>query len=201
MSSISRGILNGSLALTCQTTSAPPTNLKWYKDGSPINYDRDVYRFSQKVTNLSTAYYNNSLVFISDDAEDMIGEFKCRTSTTGISSSTISIRGIYFNTLIISAHQCDHHYNTGLQITTSNDPSRVHIIGSRISSIRCSSDLDVTRVEWYQGSNKVTSSYRSYSYLRYSGIVTTDDGFPYRCSAISPYVTQEKNITIFIIGK
>ncbi len=108
-SSIRRDIQNGFLTLTCQTISAPPTNLKWYKDGLPINYDRDVYMVSQKIINRYSTYYDNSLVFISDDAEDMIGEFRCRT-TTGRSSSTISIQGIYFNILIINAHQCDHHY-------------------------------------------------------------------------------------------
>ncbi len=94
---IYRGILNGFLALTCETRYAPPTNLKWYKDGLPINYDRDVYMVSQETYSL--AYYDNSLVFISDDAEDMIGVFNCHTST-GRSSSTISIQGMYFNTLI-----------------------------------------------------------------------------------------------------
>ncbi len=89
---------------------------------------------------------------------------------------------------------------TGLQFTSSNNLSRL-IIGSRLSLIKCSSDLDVTRVEWYRGNNKVTSSYGSYSYLRRSGIVITDDeGLQYKCSAISPYVTQEKNITFSVIG-
>ncbi len=92
MSSIRRVISNGHIALICRTLNAPPTNLKWYKDGLPINYDKDVYRVSEKVTNRYSTYYDNSLVFISDDAEDMIGEFKCHTST-GRSSSTISIQG------------------------------------------------------------------------------------------------------------
>ncbi len=89
---INRAILNGSLALTCWTRNAPPTNLKWYKDGLPINYDSGVYRVSQKVTHLYSTYYDNYLVIISDDAEDMLGEFKCHTST-GRSSSTI-LQGI-----------------------------------------------------------------------------------------------------------
>ena len=96
MYSIRRVILNGSLALICQTRSAPPTNLKWYKDGSPINYDRDVYRVSQKVTNRYSTFYDNYLVIISDDVEDMIGGFRFG------SSLTISIRGIYSNILIIN---------------------------------------------------------------------------------------------------
>ena len=89
---------------------------------------------------------------------------------------------------------------TGLQITTNSDITRL-IIGSTVSSIKCSSDLDVTRVEWYQGNDKTISSYGSYSYLRHSGIVTTDDeGLQYRCLAIGPYSTQDKNITFSVKG-
>ncbi len=88
---IRRVIQNELLTLTCQTSSAPPTNFKWYKDGLPINYDREVYRVSQKVINrYSPCYYDNSLVFISENAEDMIGEFKCHTSA----GRSISIQGI-----------------------------------------------------------------------------------------------------------
>ncbi len=54
--------------------------------------------------------------------------------------------------------------HTGLQFTTSNDPSS-----------NDPSRLDVTRVEWYQGNNKFIPSYGGYLYLTHSGIVTTDD--------------------------
>ena len=105
MSSISRVILNGFLTLTCKTTSAPPTNLKWYKDGLPINYDRDVYKVLQKVTDLRNADYDNTLMFISDDVEDMIGRYNCQTST-GRSSSNFSIQGTAIIYLLQSHIKC-----------------------------------------------------------------------------------------------
>ncbi len=85
-------------------------------------------------------------------------------------------------------------------MTSSTDPSRL-IIGSYTSvSIRCSSDLDVTRVEWYENGNRVISSGYSYSSSWHSSLLVTTEGLQYRCSAISPYVTQEKNITFSVIG-
>ena len=101
---------------------------------------------------------------------------------------------------------------TGLQVRTSRRVQRSWR-GSYLQSVStanleigwqieltCSSDLDITSVDWYQGFNRIQRSYSSQSTLVRQSITTDDHGSVYRCFVRSPYAIQHKNIRLSVRG-
>ena len=86
----------------------------------------------------------------------------------------------------------------GLQITGNDRPL---IIGESATLI-CSSDLDVSKIEWFAQHNEVlVNSTRQSITLVFNQVSLDMHGAQYTCHVTSPYGTQERNITVITEGE
>ena len=72
-------------------------------------------------------------------------------------------------------------------------------VGTTGVRFKCSSDLDVTRIEWYREDNLTSTSSSSTAYVNHGMVSTDDEGTEYSCSVISPYANQTKEIILSVM--
>ena len=89
------------LTLTCETRTAPPTNITWQRDGVNLTVDGSTIQMWQTVTNRQSSYFTSTLS-ITDDPDNVIGTYRVIVgSSFGEStSSNISFRGNQCLTMI-----------------------------------------------------------------------------------------------------
>ena len=66
---------NLTLSLNCTSTGLPPTNVTWSKDGVEIS--NGSYTFGQRVIDLNSTVYENTMVIVGDSEGDMVGFYQC----------------------------------------------------------------------------------------------------------------------------
>ena len=83
------------LTLTCTSTSSPATTVTWMKDDDTLDIDGEKYKTYQTVTNRRTSTYQNTLVVVDDDIENITDiYYTCRvTNRFGSSSDYLFVRG------------------------------------------------------------------------------------------------------------
>ena len=80
---------------------------------------------------------------------------------------------------------------TGLQITGNDATLQV----GRTASLTCSSDLDVTSIEWlHSGQVVATTTNQQELELVFSPVNDTIHGREYTCRVTSPYGAQERSV-------
>ena len=85
---------NSVLTLTCETRTAPPTEITWHRDGLNLTIDGSTVQMNKTVTNRINSYFDNTLS-INDDPDNVVGRY---TVTVGNSrghrtSTAVFIRG------------------------------------------------------------------------------------------------------------
>ena len=82
------------LTLTCETRTAPPTNITWQRDGVNLTIDGSTVQMTQTVTNRQNSYFTSTLS-ITDDPDNVIGTYRVIVGSSfgERTSSTISFRG------------------------------------------------------------------------------------------------------------
>ena len=75
-----------------------------------------------------------------------------------------------------------------------------NLIVGRSATFSCSSDLAPTRIRWYRGRSLVSSTYGAQGTVTHSRISTDDEGEVYTCKITSSYGSQERNVTLHVIG-
>ena len=64
------------------------------KDGDTLDIDGVKYKTYQTVTNRRSSTYQNILVVVDDDTENIPGTYSCRvTNRVGSSSAVLTVRG------------------------------------------------------------------------------------------------------------
>ena len=78
--------------LICISTGGPPTTVTWRKNGQPLIIDGTRYQQSQRITDTTTATYQNIL---SSNAANLLGLFTCIVSNArGSANMSISTNGM-----------------------------------------------------------------------------------------------------------
>ena len=93
---------NSVLKLSCETRTAPPTEITWQKDGLNLTIDGNTVQMTQTVASRRSSYFDNTLSII-DDPDNVVGNY---TVTVGNSrghrtSAVISIRGELLDSVLL----------------------------------------------------------------------------------------------------
>ena len=65
---------NSVLTLTCETRTAPPTEITWQRNGLNLTIDDSTVQMTQRVTNRRYSYFVNTLS-ITDDPDNVVGNY------------------------------------------------------------------------------------------------------------------------------
>ena len=85
---------NSVLSLTCETRTAPPTEITWQRNGANLTVDGSIVQMTQTVTNRQSSYFSSTLSII-DDPDNVVGTYRVIVGSSfgQATSSTISLRG------------------------------------------------------------------------------------------------------------
>ena len=113
-------------------------------------------------------------------------------------STCSECEAIVISTVALQQLQIIHMLSElGLQIQGSN----ILIVGETTSLI-CSSDLDISSIEWlYSGQVVASSTSQQELELEFSPVNDTIHGREYTCRVISPYGSQEETISVVAEGE
>lgn len=95
---------------------------------------------------------------------------------------------------------------SGIKITSSdgdiNEGGYIGEVGGTVT-FNCSSDLFLSRIEWYRDDTPLSQTNGSNGYVTVDVITTDDRGAEYSCKAVGCPESQalEKNITFSVKGK
>ena len=190
---------NSVLSLTCETRTAPPTEITWQRNGVNLTIDGSVIQMTQTITSRRSSYFTSTLT-INDDPDNVAGNYSVIVGNSfgHTTSSNISIHGNHISSpddqpcLIIK-----HVYlSIGITMTSSTD---IGTVGSTIK-FDCTSDLDPIRIEWFRNNELLSQTYETSGNVTLDLISTDDEGVVYTCSAIGRHGSQERNKTLSVKG-
>ena len=83
------------LSLSCETRTAPPTEITWQRNGLNLTVDGSTIQMIQSVTNRPSSYFTSTL-YINDDPDSVVGNYSVIVGNKfgNSTSETISIEGI-----------------------------------------------------------------------------------------------------------
>ena len=89
-------VSNSVLTLTCETRTAPPTEITWQRNGANLTVDGTIIQMTQTVTDRLSSYFTSTLS-INDDPDNVAGTYRVIVGSSfgETMSGTISIRGTY----------------------------------------------------------------------------------------------------------
>ena len=93
---LQRSSSTSALTFTCETRTAPPTEITWRRNGVSINIDGNTTRMTQTITNRRSTYYTNTL-YIHGDPDEMAGRYTYSYGnrySSHVTSSSVTIQGI-----------------------------------------------------------------------------------------------------------
>ena len=86
------------LTFTCETRTAPPTEITWKRNGVSLNIDGNTTRMTQTITHRRSTYYTNTLSLYGDP-DEMAGRYTCSYGNQYRSlatTSSVTVQGIQF---------------------------------------------------------------------------------------------------------
>ena len=85
---------NTSITLVINTRNAPPSNIKWYRDGTLVDINGNSTDMSVRVTNRQSSYFEIALK-ICDSPDNIVGNYRCEVGNRlGNDTQSYSIEGI-----------------------------------------------------------------------------------------------------------
>ena len=87
---------SSALTFTCETRTAPPTEIAWQRNGVSLSIDGNTTRMTQTITNCRSTYYTNTLS-IYGDPDEMEGRYTCSYGnrySSRVTSSSVTVQGI-----------------------------------------------------------------------------------------------------------
>ena len=172
------------------------------KDGDTLNIDGVKYKTYQTVTNRRSSTYQNTLV-VDDVIENITGSYTCKVANKfGSSTRELSVRGTYVYNKTKDARILIFNWlislpSSGIQVSSIQTPLTV---GDTVSIV-CSTDLDVTTIEWIRDGVSVGNSSSQSLTLVLNPVSSEYHNTQYTCRVKSPYGVQEETVNITVQSK
>ena len=82
------------MTLVCQTQGSPPSNITWYRDGTPLDINGNTTDMTVNVTNRTSSYFEVTLN-ICDSPDAIAGRYICEVENNlGHDSEYYTVQGI-----------------------------------------------------------------------------------------------------------
>ena len=82
-----------SITFVINTRNAPPSSIKWYRDDTLVDINRNSTNMSVRVTSRSRSYFETSLT-VCDSPDNIIGTYTCEVSNRrGRDTESYTVRG------------------------------------------------------------------------------------------------------------
>ena len=186
---------NRGITLVCQTQGSPPSNITWYRDGTPLDINGNTTDMAVTVTDRQNSEFNITLN-ICDSPDAIVGTYKCEVrNRLGYHHASTTLEGTCW---IFMNGSLSHAYSyLGLQVSCDQSG---FVIGETVTC-SCSSDILYTSLSWYQGNTTSSSISSGVDDSNITILVTTDTyGDVHTCRMSTPCGNQEDSFTVNFAG-